>query len=73
MFYKIKVILLRIITVSILFFVLWIVIQKVSPTINPPLPSTTSVQRDYRGAIDIDIKQPFSEGSKVKKDQTKTK
>ena len=57
---------MRLVTVSILFYVLWIVVQKVSPTINPPKPSTTSVDRDYRGAIKIDIKQPLSERTESK-------
>ena len=57
MLYKIKLILIRLITVFILFFVLWIVINKVSPTINPPKTSQESIERDYRGAIEINMKQ----------------
>jgi len=57
---------MRVVTVSILFYVLWVVAQKVSPTINPPQPSTTSVDRDYRGAIKVDIKQPLSEQTESK-------
>ena len=60
MLYKIKVWLIRLLTISILFYVLWLVMQKISPTINPPKASTTSIERDYRGAIKVDIKQSVS-------------
>jgi hypothetical protein len=43
--------------VSIVFYILWVVVNKVSPTINPPKTSQESIQRDYRGAIQIDMKQ----------------
>ena len=57
MFYKIKLLLTRLITVFIVFYVLWMVVNKVSPTINPPKTSQESIERDYRGAIQIDMKQ----------------
>ena len=57
MLHKIKLLLIRLITVSIVFYVLWMVVNKVSPTINPPKTSQESIERDYRGAIQIDIKQ----------------
>jgi len=57
MFYKIKTLLIRLVTVLILFYVLWIVVNKVSPTINPPKTSQETIERDYRGAIEIDMKQ----------------
>lgn len=66
MFYKIKILLIRLLTVSILFYVLWIVANKVSPTINPPKTSTESIERDYRGAIKIEIKQPLSKTQETK-------
>ena len=34
-------------------------VQKVSPTINPPKTSETSIKRDYRGAIEIDLKPDY--------------
>jgi len=46
-----------VITVSIVFYVLWMVVQKASPTINPPKTSQESIERDYRGVIDINMKQ----------------
>ena len=57
MLYKLKVLLIRVITVSIVFYVLWMVVQKVSPAINPPKTSQESIERDYRGAIEINMKQ----------------
>jgi len=57
MFHKIKILFIRIVTVSIVFYVLWLVVNKVSPTINPPKTSQESIERDYRGAIKIDMKQ----------------
>jgi len=59
MLYKIKVWFIRLVTISILFYVLWFVTKQISPTINPPKNSVTSIERDYRGAIKIDIKQPI--------------
>jgi len=49
------------VTVSIVFYVLWMVVNKVSPTINPPDTSQESIERDYRGAIDINMKQEIFE------------
>ncbi len=57
MLHKIKLHLIRLITVSIVFYVLWMVVNKVSPTINPPKTSQESIESDYRGAIPIDMKQ----------------
>jgi len=57
MLHKIKILFIRLVTVSILFYVLWMVVNKVSPTINPPKNSQQSIERDYRGAIHIDMKQ----------------
>ncbi len=57
MFHKIKILFIRVVTVSIVFYVLWMVVNKVSPTINPPKTSQKSIERDYRGAIKIDMKQ----------------
>ena len=59
MLYKLKRLLITLITVSITFFVLWMLVQKVSPTINPPKTSETSIERDYRGAIEIDLKPGY--------------
>jgi hypothetical protein len=56
MLYKLKRLLIVVITVSITFFVLWKIVVKISPTINPPEASQESIERDYRGAIKIDIK-----------------
>ena len=58
--YKFKKLFIRLVTVSILFYVLWLILNKVSPTINPPKTSRESIERDYRGAIDVDIKQLYS-------------
>lgn len=55
--YKIKVILIRLVTISILCYFFWMVLQRVSPTINPPKTSVEKIERDYRGAIKIDMKQ----------------
>ena len=49
------------ISVSIVFYVLWLVARKVSPVINPPKTSSKSIERDYRGAIKVDIKQLYSQ------------
>ncbi|MFW5427294.1 MAG: hypothetical protein ACKE8R_08585 [Methylophagaceae bacterium] len=57
MLHKIKLLLIRLVTVSIVFYVLWMVANKVSPTINPPKTSQESIKRDYRGAIQINMKQ----------------
>ena len=57
MLYKIKIWSIRLVTVSIVFYVLWVVVQKVSPTINPPKTSQESIERDHRGAIEVDMKQ----------------
>jgi len=57
MLHKFKIILIRLVTISILFYVLWMLVNKVSPTINPPETSQKSIKRDYRGAIDINMKQ----------------
>ena len=34
-------------------------LQKVSPTVNPPKSSQTSVERDHRGTIKIDINDDY--------------
>ena len=57
MLHKVKLIIIRLVTVFIVFYVLWMVVNKVSPTINPPQTSQKSIERDYRGAIQIDMKQ----------------
>ncbi|HIO96939.1 MAG TPA: hypothetical protein EYG71_03330 [Leucothrix sp.] len=59
MLYKIKIYSIRFITVSIVFYILWLVAHKVSPVINPPETSTKTIERDYRGAIKVDMKQLF--------------
>jgi len=61
MLYKFKKLFIRLVTVSILFYVLWVIVNKVSPTINPPQPSREKIERDYRGAIKVDIKQLYSQ------------
>ena len=55
MFYKLKTLFMRLLTVSVLFYVLWIIVNKVSPTINPHETSKVEIKRDYRGAIDLDV------------------
>ncbi len=49
------------VSVFITFYVLWMVVQKVSPTINPPKTSkdisNQSLERDSRGAIDVNWKK----------------
>ena len=47
-------------TVFITFYVLWMIVQKVSPTVNPPKTSkdisNQSIERDSNGAINVDWK-----------------
>lgn len=47
-------------TVFITFYVLWMIVQKVSPTVNPPKTSKDiskqSIERDANGAINVDWK-----------------
>ena len=49
------------VSVFITFYVLWMVVLKVSPTINPPKTSkdisNQSLERDSRGAIDVNWKK----------------
>jgi len=56
MFYKFKTLFIRLLSVLILFYVLWIIVNKVSPTVNPPETRKVEIKRDYHGAIDLNFK-----------------
>ncbi|WP_299877887.1 hypothetical protein [uncultured Cocleimonas sp.] len=60
MIHKFKRLLILLVTVFITFYVLWIIVQKVSPTISPPKTSkdfsNQSIERNSNGAINVDWK-----------------
>ena len=58
--YKIKRFLFLFILLSILASAFWAVLKRVSPVFKPP-EIRSPIERDYRGAIKIDIKADLSE------------
>ena len=59
--HKLKRLLILLVSVFITFYVLWMVVLKVSPTVNPPKTSkdisSQPMKRDSRGAIDVNWKK----------------
>lgn len=68
--YKIKRFLFLSLLLSILSFVYWMILQRVSPVFKPPSEDRPPIERDYRGVLNInaliDYKNPADEVSEEK-------
>jgi len=58
-FFKIKRFLLLLVLLAVLAFFYSLILKKVSPVFKPPENNTVSIERDYRGAININSKVDY--------------